>query len=88
MRMGEWAKSLTDEQRAGLDECTASDERVDYCREHQIALPDELLDDIAGGDCTMAEICRGCANTGTCEEYRRGGTRKGDAWLCIDYEPR
>jgi|GEM_PF-4039706 len=42
-------ENLTDEQRAGLAECKTAEETVAYCKEQGIALPDEALEDIAGG---------------------------------------
>jgi len=47
--MNEWRKGLTPEQKKALEACKDDEEVIAYCKEHRIALPDELLRKIAGG---------------------------------------
>jgi hypothetical protein len=49
MGIEEWARSLTDEQKASLKGCETADEVAAFCKESGIGLPDELLDGVAGG---------------------------------------
>lgn len=49
MKAAEWAGSLTEGQKKGLGTCKSLEEVVAYCKEQGIALPEELLDGVAGG---------------------------------------
>jgi len=76
VKMEEWTKSLTGEQRASIEACKSNEERLAFCKEHKIALPDEVLNGIAGG---MSDTCYMCA------KYDKCMVKNNDVWLCIDW---
>lgn len=45
----EWLDSLSEEQRTKLAECEDPQAMLDYVAAEGIALPDEALEDVAGG---------------------------------------
>jgi|GEM_PF-7119014 len=49
MKTEDWKKDLTPEQSDGLKACKTGEEAMAFCKEHGLAIPDELLDVIAGG---------------------------------------
>jgi hypothetical protein len=51
MNMEEFAKSLTEEQAKKFDACKTIEDVTAVAREEKLALPDEVLDGIAGGRC-------------------------------------
>ena len=60
-------KDLTPEQRKRLAECETNEEMLEYAREEDIDIPDELLEQIAGGRISkligMLNPCPACGST-------------------------
>jgi hypothetical protein len=49
MDFDEFAKGLTEEQVKGLEGCKSTEDVISFCKENKLAVPDELMDGIAGG---------------------------------------